>query len=269
MERVPFNNVVVAGGTGLVGRRLVEALLNLGAQVTVLTRRPEGIQLPPGARAASWGDLPKALTGADVVFNLAGEGIADRRWTPARKKILLDSRVGPTRALCEAMAALPDRPRVLVNASATGFYGACDGTPVHESHPAGRGVLARICRAWEEAADAATALGVRVVKLRLGVVLAHEGGALPKLALPVKLFQAAKLGHGQQGFSWIHIQDLVALLVEVARNPAYEGPVNATSPFPVTNESFTRMVAHRLHRPLDEAAFSGRGDQRPSSLIVQ
>ena len=249
MEPEVFSNVVVAGGTGLVGRSLVAALLGQGAQVTVLTRNPGRAQVPPGARTAAWEALPGVLEGAEAVFNLAGEGIADRRWTPARRKVLLDSRVATTRALCEAMATLAVPPRVLVNASAVGLYGPCDGAPVLESRPPGQGVLAGICRAWEQAADAATDLGVRVVKLRLGVVLAKEGGALPRLALPVKLFLGAKLGHGQQGFSWIHLQDLVALLLEAARNPAYEGPFNATAPYPVSNETFTRMVAHQLHRP--------------------
>jgi len=161
----------------------------------------------------------------------------------------VDGRVDTTRRITAALAALASPPPVLVNASATGFYGPRDGAPVDEATPAGKGFLAKVCREWEAAADTAP-VGVRVVKLRIGVVLAREGGALPRMALPVKLFQGSKLGHGQQGMSWIHIDDLVALIQEAATNPAYAGPVNAVAPYPVTNESFTRAIARQLHRPV-------------------
>lgn len=239
-----LGKVVLAGGTGLVGRRLREALASAGVSVTVLTRNPAGV---PGG--AAWEDLPRVLEGADAVINLAGEGIADRRWSPARRKALVDSRVDTTRRITAALAAMAAPPPVLVNASATGFYGPRDGSPVSESTPAGRGFLAQVCQAWEAAADTAPA-GVRVVKLRIGVVLAREGGALPKMALPVKLFQGAKLGHGQQGMSWIHIDDLVALILEAASNPAFAGAINAVAPCPLTNESFTRAIARQLGRPV-------------------
>ncbi|HLO68791.1 MAG TPA: TIGR01777 family oxidoreductase [Holophaga sp.] len=239
-----LGKVVLAGGTGLVGKRLREALASAGASVTVLTRNPAGV---PGG--AAWEDLPRVLEGADAVINLAGEGIADKRWSPARRKALVDSRVDTTRRITAALAALPTPPPVLVNASATGFYGPRDGAPVDEAAPGGKGFLAKVCREWEAAADTAPA-GVRVVKLRIGVVLAREGGALPKMALPVKLFQGAKLGHGQQGMSWIHIDDLVAMIVEAASNAAWEGPVNAVAPYPLTNESFTKAIARQLHRPV-------------------
>jgi len=239
-----LGKVVLAGGTGLVGRRLREALASAGASVTVLTRNPAGV---PGG--AAWEDLPRVLEGADAVINLAGEGIADQRWSPARRKALVDSRVDTTRRITAALAALASPPPVLVNASATGFYGPRDGSPADEGTLGGKGFLAKVCREWEAAADTAPA-GVRVVKLRIGVVLAREGGALPKMALPVKLFQGAKLGHGQQGMSWIHMDDLVALILEAATNPAYAGPVNAVAPYPVTNESFTRAIARQLHRPV-------------------
>ena len=150
-----------------------------------------------------------------------------------------------------ALAGLAVKP-ALVNASAIGIYGPRDGRVIDEDkrHGPGSGFLARLCRQWEAAADAAAAHGVRVVKVRIGIVLAQDGGALPKMALPVRLFQGTRLGHGQQGFSWIHRDDLVRLFIEAARNPAYTGAVNGTAPCPTTNETFTRVLARRLHRPL-------------------
>ncbi len=239
-----LKRVVLAGGTGLVGRHLAEALSRQGVAVTLLSRNPERTPL-----AVSWDDLPRALEGADAVINLAGEGIADRRWTPARKKALLDSRLDSTGRLVAAMAAARQAPGVLINASAIGIYGPMDGRPVTEQQPVGKGFLAKLCQRWEAAADAAGP-DTRVVKLRLGIVLARDGGALPKLVLPVKLFQGTRLGHGQQGFSWIHLDDLIGLVLAALRDPAYRCAINATAPMPTSNETFTRAVARRLHRPL-------------------
>jgi uncharacterized protein (TIGR01777 family) len=244
-----LQRVVVAGGTGLVGRHLTAALVRSGVQVTVLSRSP-GKAAPAGVAVRDWGDLAAALEGADAVFNFCGAGIAEHRWTRARKRELLDSRVEPTRRLAAALGAASAPPPVLVNASAVGIYGPMDGRPVDEGHAPGAGFLAQLCRSWEAAAEAAAAHGVRVVQLRLGVVLARDGGALGKMALPVRLGLGARMGHGQQGLSWIHVDDLVRLLLEVAVNPTYSGPVNATSPMPVSNETFTRALAGRLRRPL-------------------
>ncbi|HJV89111.1 MAG TPA: TIGR01777 family oxidoreductase [Holophagaceae bacterium] len=244
-----LSKVVIAGGTGLVGRSLIEALVARGTRVDVLTRNPH-VSLPSGALALGWDALPSALDGADAVINLAGEGIADKRWNAVRKAAILSSRVDTTRRLVEAMAQASSGPKVLVNASAMGYYGAHGGEVVDESAPKGKGFLPDVCAAWEREADRATAAGLRVVKLRIGVVLAQEGGALPKMALPVKLFNGAKLGHGQQGLSWIHIQDLVAMLIQAASDPTWEGVYNATAPKPVTNETFTRILGNVLRRPI-------------------
>ena len=244
-----LQRVVVAGGTGLVGRHLVAALIKSGAEVTVLSRTPARARLPQGATARAWEDLPGVLAGADAVINLCGEGIADRRWSQARKLALLESRIEPTMRLVAALGALKARPPVLVNASAVGIYGPLDDQAVGEDQPAGSGYLASLCESWEATADIALGHGVRVVKLRIGIVLAREGGALPKMAFPVKCFQGTKLGDGRQGLSWIHVEDLVNLFIEAARNPAYAGAVNATAPAPVSNEAFTRVLARRLHRP--------------------
>jgi uncharacterized protein len=250
MATLGLKRVVVAGGTGLVGRALVKALLVQEAQVTVLTRHPGSALVPAGVRVRGWVGLAKELEGVDAVFNLAGEGLADQRWSPRRKALLLSSRVGPTEELVESMRACTHRPAVLVNASAIGYYGPGDDTPVCELNPAGEGFLAEICRAWEAAALPARELGVRVVLARLGVVLAREGGALPKMARPVRLCLGSRLGNGQQGLSWIHLHDLESLLLEAARNPAWEGPFNATAPEPVSQNTFVRLLARQLHRPL-------------------
>jgi uncharacterized protein len=250
MGRSGMRKVVVAGGSGLVGRRLVEALVAQEALVGVVTRNPDGVKLPKGAEAHAWSELPALLEGADAVFNLAGEGIADRRWTPQRKEALLRSRVESTRRIVEALRWVSQKPEVLVNASAIGFYGSHGRVPLDEASAPGKGFLAEVCRAWEQEADQVSALNLRLVKLRLGVVLAREGGALPRMARPVRLFLGCTLGSGRQGLSWIHLDDLVSLLLEAARNPTYEGVINATSPRPVSQKTFMRLVAQRLHRPL-------------------
>ncbi|GLH71657.1 epimerase [Geothrix limicola] len=250
MNESELNQVVVAGGTGLVGRALVKALLERGSQVTVLTRNPGRQPLPAGASAHDWEDLPALLEGADAVINLAGEGIADRRWSLARRAAILDSRIGATARLVAAMRGCSRPPRALVNASAVGYYGSRDEQPVDEAADSGLGFLPEVCRAWEMEALAAGRLGVRVALIRIGVVLAKEGGALPKMARPLRWFLGCRLGTGTQGLSWIHLDDLVAMFIEAARNPAWVGVFNGTAPQPLGNEAFTRVMAARLRRPV-------------------
>ena len=250
MATVGLKRVVVAGGTGLVGRRLVRALTEQGTQVSVLSRNPERLELPAGAAAQRWERLANLMDGADAVINLAGEGIADQRWSPARKTAILRSRTEATARLVAAMDACTHLPSALVNASAIGYYIPRNELPVDERATAGSGFLTEVCRAWEAEATAESAAGVRVAILRIGVVLAREGGALPKMAHPVRWFAGCKLGTGRQGLSWIHVDDLVAMFIEAARNPAWQGVFNATAPEPLSNEAFTRRIAQRLHRPL-------------------
>ena len=250
MEMAGLKRVVVAGGTGLVGRPLVRALVARGVQVTVLTRNSQRLPLPDGASAHGWEDLPALLEGADAVINLAGEGIADQRWSLTRKAAILDSRTVTTARLVGAMRACAHPPAALVNASAIGYYIPKGASPVEETASPGAGFLAETCQAWEAEAEEATVLGVRVARVRIGVVLAREGGALPKMALPVRCFAGCKLGSGKQGLSWIHLDDLVAMLIEAAENPAWRGAFNGTAPQPLGNEAFTRLIAQRLHRPL-------------------
>jgi uncharacterized protein len=250
MGRSRLKKVVVAGGTGLVGSHLVEALVREKALVAVVTRRPERARLPQGAEAHPWKELPGLLEGADAIFNLAGEGLADKRWSPERKAAILLSRTESTRRIVEALQWVSQKPPVMVNASAIGFYGPHPRIPLDEEAGAGKGFLAEVCQAWEREAEAVTTRGIRLVKMRFGVVLAREGGALPKMTRPVNLFLGCTLGTGHQGFSWIHIEDLVRLLLEAARNPDYEGAINATSPRPISQKSFMRLLAKHLHRPL-------------------
>ena len=245
-----LGRVVVAGGSGLVGRKLVRALLDRGAQVQVLTRNPATLHVPAGASAHGWEGLPGLLEGVDAVINLAGEGIADRRWSSARKTAIRDSRTRTTARLVEAMRGCGQPPKALVSASAIGYYIPRDTRPVDEGTGPGSGFLAEVCRAWEGEAEAASALGVRVALVRIGVVLDREGGALPKMALPVRWCAGCKLGAGTQGLSWIHIDDLVAMLIEAARNPAWSGAFNGTAPQPLSNEAFMQLIAQRLRRPL-------------------
>lgn len=245
-----LKRVVVAGGTGLVGRHVVQTLLDQGAQVTVLSRNPHSVSLPTGASAHGWDDLSALLDGADAVINLAGEGIAEQRWSSARKAQILDSRILATSRLVAAMRCCDRPPAALVNASAIGYYIPQGRTPVDERAGPGSGFLAEVCQAWEAEANTASGIGVRVALVRIGVVLAAEGGALPKMAAPVRWFQGCKLGSGKQGLSWIHIHDLVAMLIEAGGNPAWRGAFNGTAPQPLSNKAFTRLLTHQLQRPL-------------------
>ena len=250
MVESSLQRVVVAGGTGLVGQPLVRALQGLGARVAVLTRNPQALACPPGASAHSWDELATLLEGADTVINLAGEGIADRRWTASRKAAIRDSRIRATAQLVAGMRACARPPLTLINASAIGYYIPRDEHPVDEGAGPGTGFLAEVCQAWEAEAAAAEALGVRVALIRIGVVLDRKGGALPKMALPVRWFQGCKLGSGRQGLSWIHVDDLVAMFIEAVGNPAWSGAFNGTAPEPLSNEAFTRLIARRLGRPM-------------------
>lgn len=250
MTDANLKRVVVAGGTGLVGQPLVRELLTLGAQVTVLSRTPARLNVPQGATAQNWDQLTSVLEGADAVVNLAGEGIAEGRWTTARKAAIRDSRIQATRRIVTAMKACAKPPAALVNASAVGFYIPRDATPIDEFSGPGEGFLSDVCRAWEAEANAASAFGVRVSTVRIGVVLAREGGALPKMAQPVRWFAGCKLGSGDQGLSWIHLDDLVAMFIEAVQNPAWAGVFNGTAPNPLSNEAFMHCLARRLHMPL-------------------
>jgi uncharacterized protein len=237
--------VLVSGGTGLVGRPACDALRAAGHAVTIVSREPGRVP----ARAIGWDGLRAAMPETDAIVNLAGESIASGRWTAARKAAIRNSRVEATRALVDAAAAASPRPKVLVNASAIGYYGAHRDEPLDETAAPGADFLARVCVEWEAEARRAEVLGLRVVLLRLGVVLAPDGGALSAMLLPFRAGLGGAIGGGRQWMSWVHRDDVVGLLREAVGNAEYAGPVNATSPNPVTNRDFTRALGRALHRP--------------------
>ncbi len=237
--------VLLTGGTGFVGGAICQALRSAGHGVTVVSRHPG-----PGSFATiGWDGVAAAMRECDAVVNLAGEPIAARRWSPTQKALIHDSRLEATRLVVEAVAAAPTRPRVLVSASAVGYYGPHDDAPLDETAPPGRDFLATVCHAWESEAMRATALGLRVVTLRLGIVLGAGGGALARMIPPFKAFVGGPLGPGRQWMSWIHRDDVTGLVVDTLADETYAGPVNATAPQPVTNAAFTAALGAALMRP--------------------
>jgi hypothetical protein len=241
--------ITVTGASGFIGRRLVERLQAGAHAVSVLGRKPAGT-LPFFFWEAGGENRPpeESLREADAVVHLAGEPVA-QRWTPEAKRRIRLSRVAGTRRLVEALAALPRRPTVLICASAIGFYGARGEEILTEASPPGAGFLAEVCAGWEQAAAAAEALGLRVVRLRIGMVLGPDGGALARMLPPFKLGLGGRLGDGRQWMSWIHRDDLVELIRFAVEEPVLAGAVNAVAPAPVTNAEFTRRLAAALHRP--------------------
>jgi len=240
--------VVVAGGTGLLGTALVDALRTEGHQVSVLSRRPRrvgDVLWSPDGGSQAW---TATLGDADVVVNLAGTSIGSRRWTVTRKTEIRDSRLEPTRQLVRAIAAARHPPGVFLSASAVGVYGSRDGGPHTEASPAGTDFLASVCREWEAVAAEAAATS-RVVLLRSGVVLAREGGALAQLALPFRFYAGGPVGSGAQYMSWIHLYDWVAMVRWALTSSDVSGPLNVTSPFPVTNREFAQTLGRVLGRP--------------------
>jgi uncharacterized protein (TIGR01777 family) len=252
--------IFVTGGTGLIGARLVRQLLGRGDQVLLLTRRygaarqivgPE-CQLIEGDPTQA-GDWMKAIADCDAVVNLAGENIFARRWNTAFKTALRESRIQSTQHVVEALAQKPSRaggiPKVLVNASAIGYYGPHGDEELTEDSPPGSDFMAEICVKWEETARAAESFGARCVLLRIGVVLDPEGGALKKLLTPFKLFAGGPVGNGRQWMSWIHHEDMTGLLLLALDNNNVRGPLNGTAPNPVSNRDFGKALGAALHRP--------------------
>lgn len=252
--------VLVTGGTGLIGKRLVGRLLARGDVPVVLTRRAatarsafgshvevvEGDPVQPGAWSGS-------VEACDAVVNLAGENLFARRWNAAFKQRLLDSRVRTTENVVEALRRQPigadGQKKVLVNGSAIGIYGPHGDEELNEDSPPHDDFLARLCSAWEQAARAVESAGVRAVQIRTGIVLDREGGALAQLLTPFRLFVGGPVGSGKQYMSWIHHADLVGLLVLALDDGRASGPLNGTAPQPVTNAEFARALGKALGRP--------------------
>ena len=233
---------VVAGGSGFLGSLLVTALRADGHDVAVLTRQVRT------TGDVAWADATAAIDGADAVINLAGEPLDAGRWSDARKASILNSRVEATTAIADAIASASRRPRVLLNASAVGIYGDRGSEMLTEQSATGSDFLARLCTAWEAAAMKA-APATRVVVLRSGLVLDRDHGALPRMALPFRLFAGGPLGSGRQYWSWIHHEDWMRLARWAIESADVTGPLNVTAPAPVTNREFTRALGRALHRP--------------------
>ncbi len=244
--------IVVSGGTGYIGRALVEQLVARGDSVTVLTR---GAARDGNPRHVTWnpyevGDWAKALDGADAVVHLAGERAVGVRYTKANKRRIYDSRIVTTKNVVAALAAATVKPRVLVSASAVGYYGNVPASKrVDETSAPGDDFLARLCVDWEAASDKARELGVRVVNPRIGVVFGPGDGPLKLMALPFRLFVGGKIGTGQQGISWIHLDDTIAALLMCIDDDTMPAKVNVCSPNPASNEEVSTALAKVLHRP--------------------
>jgi uncharacterized protein (TIGR01777 family) len=235
-------HVLITGGTGFIGQALQKYLANAGHEVRILSRNS-------GWDVVNQTIDPHVLDGIDAIVHLAGAGIADKRWTPARKKELISSRVDSTRLLAHALRTEKHQVRTLVSASAIGFYGADSGQKTcTETTESGADFLAACTRAWEVAVDEIT--GLRVVKLRIGLVMERDGGIFPVLAQPIHLFAGFILGVGNQGQSWIHRQDLVKMFAHVLTDERAHGVYNAVAPEPLTHAAMTREIAGALHRPV-------------------
>lgn len=247
--------ILVAGGTGFIGRALVEALTREPWEVVVLTRDPQSAQalLPQATKVARWDSQrlegwSELIEGTHAVFNLAGATIG-RRWSPQVKQQIRASRLQATQAILEAIQRAAKKPAVLIQASAVGYYGAHGDEEVTEETPAGNDFLARLAVEWEQAALAAEAVGVRVCRMRIGVVLDKEGGALSRMITPFQWFLGGPLGEGKQWFPWVHRQDVVGAMLFVMRREELRGAFNTTAPNPVTMREFARLLGRVLHRP--------------------
>ena len=246
--------ILVTGSTGLVGRRLLDALRDDGVAVGAVTRSPERARFGEGVEAIGWDGVqvaPAELARSRAVVHLAGEPVFGGLFTAERRRRILESRVDSTRALVRALGELaPDeRPRTFVCASAVGYYGDRGEEELDESAPPGSGFLADVCIAWERAAAAAEPLGVRTVSLRIGIVLAREGGALAPMARAFRLGLGGRIGSGRQWFPWIHVDDLVGLVRAALVDDRYTGAVNAVAPNPVRNAELTEALGAVLRRP--------------------
>ena len=242
--------ILIAGATGLIGSKLVPFLKEQGHQVVILTR--EQGQLDSGS--ISWNPESgfidgSKLEGFDAIINLAGENIADGRWTEEKKEKIYKSRVNLTRQLSEAIANLTKPPKVFINASATGYYGNKWDIIQTEDSPRGVGFLADLCLKWEEATQVAEDRGIRVVKLRTGIVLSPQGGALGKMIPPFKMGMGGTLGGGAQYMSWITLEDLIRVIDFALTHDSIKGPINVVTPNPVSNADFTKALGKQLHRP--------------------
>jgi uncharacterized protein len=246
--------LVVAGATGFIGSALCSRLLERGHVLTLLTRH-----VPPEASipAKTWrhwmpgtsGEWEASLDGVDGVINLTGEPIAAKRWTENQKNKIRSSRIDVTRSIVEGIAKAKRKPAFLLNGSAVGYYGPHGDEIVTEETPVGSDFLSSLCRAWEEEAQTAESMGIRVVRLRTGIVLGPGGGALAKMVPPFRFFIGGPLGSGAQWMSWIHLEDEIGLILHLIETSQAAGAVNATAPNPATMKEFCRTLGKVMRRP--------------------
>jgi uncharacterized protein (TIGR01777 family) len=245
-------NILITGATGLLGKKLVPALLAKGHKISILSRKKTEIK---NTKVFLWDvyqqtiDL-NAFEGIDTVIHLAGEGIADKKWTDKRKKEIIDSRVLSGQLLYKAIQETGSKVNTFVSASAVGFYGNRADELLTETSAPGNDFLADCCLAWENTADMGLALKIRVVKIRIGLILTKDGGALPQMEKPIKLFVGAALGNGKQWMPWIHLNDMVAIFCSAAEDENFSGAYNACAPNLVNNTQFTQILAKILKRPV-------------------
>ncbi|HXV80904.1 MAG TPA: TIGR01777 family oxidoreductase [Candidatus Binatia bacterium] len=246
--------LVIAGASGFIGSVLVQRLGQRGDALVLLSRKPRSSTAAPNTKWLVWepgksGGWEESIDGADGIVNLAGAGIADKRWTERQKEIIRSSRIDSSRALVRAIAKAKTKPQFLINASAVGYYGSRgDETLTEESAP-GKDYLAEVCVAWETEAKRAQDQGVRVALVRTGIVLGKGKGALAKMVTPFKFFAGGPLGSGKQWMPWIHIEDEVGLILFLIDNAKAQGSFNATAPNPVTMEEFCKALGQVLNRP--------------------
>ena len=245
-------HILLTGATGMLGKELIKSLLETGYQVSILSRKPTELSK---VKVFLW-NVDKneidarCLEGVDTIIHLAGENIAKEKWTEKRKKEIIDSRVLSARLLFDTLTANPNQVKNFISAAAVGYYGnRAEEILTEESH-AGKDFMADCCTQWEKAADQFKTLGLRVVKIRTGVVLSKEDGALPQMSVPVKLFVGAPLGTGKQWMPWIHHRDMTQIYMHTLKDESLEGTYNACAPFPVTNKTLTKAIAKQLQRPV-------------------
>jgi uncharacterized protein (TIGR01777 family) len=247
--------VIITGGTGLIGRALAQSLVTDGHEVIVLTRNPNrNSGLPTAVKLVGWnGESANGWSqfadSADAIVNLAGEGIADGRWSEERKRSIYLSRVNAGKAVMEAIEAATIKPKVLIQSSAVGYYGASDDRILTESAGPGADFLAQVCFDWEASTAGASSLGVRRVVIRTGIVLSNDGGAWPKIVLPFKLFAGGPMGNGKQYWPWIHLEDEVRAIRFLMENPEASGVYNLSAPTPLTSSEFAKVLGGVMGRP--------------------
>ena len=242
----------MTGATGMIGSKLIRALQKKGYTVAVLSRKPVVIE---NVKVFLWNVYeqeidPACLEGVNTIIHLAGENVAGGKWSPARKKKLIDSRVLSAKLLYQLIKEQRKDIHAFISASAVGYYGDGGDQILTEESPAGTGFLAECCRQWEAAVDEGAALGLRIVKCRIGFVLARNEGALPALDKPIRFFVGAGLGSGKQWVPWIHVDDVVEAFLSAVENDQWTGPYNICAPFPVSNLSLSKAIAKKLHRPV-------------------